>query len=452
MKRKNNKGLLKKEAFSIIDTAETENRALTDEEKEKLEEIETEMKDAEEEPQDEEVKPQDEEKPQDEPEKEDKETEEKSDDTVEDEEEKEDRSEDEKEPEEKPEEEEKSDEEEEPEDKEEERNITNAINSNKVMKEFRLLSAIRDIANNRSMDEASKAVANAGAEEMRKAGLSFGGQIQLPIESRTIAVQGEGGVHGDIIETEFTNILEPLRAKNVLVEAGSKFMTNLVGDVQVPVMGKTNVGWAGEVSEATSGDPAFSHVVMSPKRLTAYIDLSKQFLAQDSLGAENLIREDIVKALNNKLEETILGAASGTTTQPEGMFYTISATEVTNFADVCNKEAELEDANVYGEKVYVMSNKAKAAFRNMAKSTKSTQLVMENGEIDGTKAINTSMIADKKYIYGDFSNLVIGQWGAIDLTVDPYTLARSGQVRLVINAYFDAKVVRPEGFTAGYIA
>ena len=445
MKRKNDKGLLKKEAFSIIDTAETENRALTDEEKEKLEEIESEMKADEEEPQEEE-------KPQDEPEKEDKE-EEKSEDKPEDEEEKEDRSEDEeKEPEDKPEEEEKSDEEEEPDGKKEERNITNTFKSNKVMKEFRLLGAIRDIANNRSMDEASKAVANAGAEEMRKAGLSFGGQIQLPIESRTIAVQGEGGVHGDIIETEFTNILEPLRAKNVLVEAGAKFMTNLVGDVQVPVMGKTNVGWSGEVSEATSGDPAFSHVVMSPKRLTAYIDLSKQFLAQDSLGAENLIREDIVKALNNKLEETILGAASGTTTQPEGMFYTISATQVTNFADVCNKEAELEDANVYGDKIYVLSNKAKAAFRNMAKSTKSTQLVMENGEIDGTKAINTSMIADKKYLYGDFSNLIIGQWGAIDLTVDPYTLARSGQVRLVINAYFDAKVVRPDAFTAGVIA
>ena len=159
-----------------------------------------------------------------------------------------------------------------------------------MKKELRLLSAIRDIANNRSMDETSKAVANAGAEEMRKAGLSFGGQIQLPIENRTIAVQGDGGVHGDIIETEFTNILEPLRAKNVLVEAGAKFMTNLVGDLQVPTMGKTNVGWAGEVSDATSGDPSFSHVVMSPKRLTAYIDLSKQFLAQDSLGAEALIR------------------------------------------------------------------------------------------------------------------------------------------------------------------
>lgn len=332
----------------------------------------------------------------------------------------------------------------------EKRTITNN-NSNirKMNKEFRLIKAIRDVANNRSMDDVTKAVANAGAEEMRKSGLSFGGQIQLPLETRTITVANE---HDDVVETEFTNILEPLRAKNVLVEAGAKYLTNLVGDVQVPIMSATNVGWAGEVSDAASGDPSFSHVTLQPKRLTAYIDLSKQFIAQDSLAAEALIREDLVKAINSKLEATILGSASGDTTQPEGMFNAISATSVASFADVCDKEADIEDANVNGECVYVMSNKAKAAFRNMAKSSKSTQLVMENGEIDGTKAINTSHVEGKKYIYGDFSNLAIGQWGAIDLTVDPYTLARSGQIRLVVNAYFDAKILRPSAFTAGTIA
>jgi HK97 family phage major capsid protein len=335
----------------------------------------------------------------------------------------------------------------------EKRTITNK-NSNirKMNKEFRLIKAIRDVANNRGLDEVSKAVANAGAEEMRKSGLSFGGQIQLPLETRTITVQGADGVHDDVIETEFTNILEPLRAKNVLVEAGAKYLTNLVGDVQVPVMSKTNVGWAGEIEEAADGANSFSHVNLSPKRLTAYIDLSKQFIAQDSLGAEALIREDLVKAINAKLEETILGSGSGDTKTPEGIFSVVSATSVANFADVCNKEAELEDENVYGDKVYVMSNKAKAAFRNMAKSTKSTQLVMENGEIDGTKAINTSMIEGKKYIYGDFSNLAIGQFGAIDLTIDPYTKAASGQVRIVVNCYFDAKVLRPEAFVAGTLA
>ena len=319
----------------------------------------------------------------------------------------------------------------------------------KMNKEFRLIKAIRDVANNRSMDEVTKAVANAGAEEMRKSGLSFGGQIQLPLESRTITVADE---HDDVIETEFTNILEPLRAKNVLVEAGAKYLTNLVGDVQVPIMSASNVGWAGEVAEAASGDPSFTHVTLQPKRLTAYIDLSKQFIAQDSLAAEQLIREDLVKAINNKLEATILGDASGSTTQPEGMFNAITATSVSAFSGICALEADIEDANVNGECVYVMSNKAKAALRAMAKSSKSTELVYENNEVDGVKALNTSHISNKKYLYGDFSNLAIGQWGAIDLTVDPYTLARSGQIRLVVNAYFDAKILRPTAFVAGTLA
>lgn len=330
-----------------------------------------------------------------------------------------------------------------------EQNNYNNSNIRKMNKEFRLIKAIRDVANNRSMDDVTKAVANAGAEEMRKSGLSFGGQIQLPLESRTITVASE---HDDVVETEFTNILEPLRAKNVLVSAGAKYLTNLVGDVQVPIMSATNVGWAGEVADAASGDSSFSHVTLQPKRITAYIDLSKQFIAQDSIAAEQLIREDLVAAINNKLEATILGDESGTTTQPQGMFDAISATSVSAYTDICNKEADIEDANVNGNCVYVMSNKAKAALRAMAKSSKSTQLVFENGEVDGTKALNTSHVAGKKYIYGDFSNLAIGQWGAIDLTVDPYTLARSGQIRLVVNAYFDAKILRPTAFVAGDIA
>ena len=338
---------------------------------------------------------------------------------------------------------------EESEDKEEKLNNNNNSNIRKMNKEFRLIKAIRDVANNRSMDDVTKAVANAGAEEMRKSGLSFGGQIQLPLETRTITVASE---HDDVIETEFTNILEPLRAKNVLVEAGAKYLTNLVGDVQVPIMSASNVGWAGEVAEAASGDPTFSHVTLQPKRLTAYIDLSKQFIAQDSLAAEQLIREDLVKAINSKLEATILGAESGTTTQPQGMFDAISASSVSGYSDICDLEADIEDANINGGCIYVMSNKAKAALRAMPKSSKSTQLVFENGEVDGTKAINTSHISDKKYLYGDFSNLAIGQWGAIDLTIDPYTLARSGQIRLVVNAYFDAKILRPTAFVAGTLA
>lgn len=330
------------------------------------------------------------------------------------------------------------------------KNIKN-FNQSMSKQEFRLLKAVRDIANNRPLDEVASAVVSAGADEMRKSGLSFGGQIQIPSESRSIHVTLADGVHDDLVETDFTNILEPLRAKNVLVAAGAKYLSNLVGDVQVPSMTASNVGWTGEIADAPEGSGTFSHVLLQPKRLTAYIDMSKQFLAQDSLAAEQLIRADLVRAINSKLEETILGNGAGDVNTPEGMLHAITATTVSDFKGVVDKEAEVEDANVLGDCVYVMSNKAKAAFRNMAKSTKSTQLVMENGAIDGTNVLNTSNVPGKNYIYGDFSNLAIGQWGAIDLTVDPYTLARSGQVRLVVNAYFDAKILRPQAFTAGVV-
>ena len=323
----------------------------------------------------------------------------------------------------------------------------NISNRNKMKKQFSLLKAINDIANNRSLDAASQAVINAGADEMRSAGQSFSGQIQLPVESRAaVTVTDE---HDDVIEVEFADLLTPLRAKNVLVAAGAKYMSGLIGDVQVPIMGAGNVTWEGEVASAKEAGYTFSSKKLQPKRLTAYVDISKQFLVQDSIGAEQAIRADIVAAINSKLESTILGSAQGSTTTPAGIFYGQTPKKITTFKDICDLEASIEDANVIGECKYVMSNKAKAALRNMPKSSKSTQLVMENGEVDGTPVLNTSNVEAQNIAYGDWNNLAIGQWGAIDLVVDPYTLAKDGQVRIVINAFFDAVTLRPEAFAFG---
>lgn len=323
----------------------------------------------------------------------------------------------------------------------------NISNRNKMKKQFSLLKAINDIANNRSLDAVSQAVINAGADEMRSAGQSFSGQIQLPVESRAaVTITNE---HDDVVEVEFADLLTPLRAKNVLVAAGAKYMSGLIGDVQVPIMGAGNVTWEGEVASAKEAGYTFTSKKLQPKRLTAYVDISTQFLVQDSIGAEQAIRADIVAAINSKLESTILGSAQGSTTTPAGIFYGQTPKKITTFKDICDLEASIEDANVIGECKYVMSNKAKAALRNMAKSSKSTQLVMENGEVDGTPVLNTSNVEAQNIAYGDWNNLAIGQWGSIDLVVDPYTLAKDGQVRIVINAFFDAVTLRPEAFAFG---
>ena len=334
------------------------------------------------------------------------------------------------------------------------RDLENKLNNTKTtkrtMEKFSLLKAINDVANNRNLDEKSQEIVNAGIAEMRKAGQSYSGQIVLPVEQRndiqaTVTSAGE-----EVVAEDKLQILEPLRANLVMAGAGANFMTGLVGNVSIPVYSGSNVGWAGEIEEAADGAGTFSEVNLEPKRLTAYLDISKQFLIQDSVSAEEMLRNDIVRAITNKLEATIFGKEAGSTTKPAGIFNGKTLADATSFAKVCAIEAGVENANVYGDMKYLLSTGAKADLRAMAKSSKNTQLVYEGGEVDGVPAFTTSNVVDAgSYVYGDFSNLAVASWGDIDITVDEYTQAVNGCVRLVVNAYFDAKVLRPEGFAFG---
>ena len=336
--------------------------------------------------------------------------------------------------------------------KEERNTKTQNKKSITMEKRFSLLKAIREVANNQKLDDASQAVVNAGAEEMRKAGQSFGGQIQIPTELREEPVHYTVAGDGDhVVVTDYLNILEPLKAKNVLVNAGANYLTGLVGNVQIPSMSAENVFWEGEVTAAQNGAGTFEHINMAPRRLSAYIDISKQFLAQDSLGAEALIRKQLVEAINDKLEATILSDAAVNGNVPAGIFNGVLPTEITDYASVCNFESELDQNNFVGEFKYVINPKAKAFLRASIKGTNATGMILENDAIDGTPAEVTTHMKDDTIAYGDWNNLYIGQWGGIDLTVDNYTQATKGCVRLVINAFFDYKVVRDGAIVLGKI-
>ena len=217
-------------------------------------------------------------------------------------------------------------------------------------------------------------------------------------------------------------------------------------------MGKGNVGWATEIAAASASTNTFTSILLQPKRLTAYVDISKQLLAQDSIGVEEAIRRDIVNALNDKLEATILGAEEGDTTKPGGIFNGKDLTLEDTYKKLCAAEAQVEAANVYGEMKYLMSPSAKAFYRSLTKGANNTGMVYTNNEMDGTPALVTSNITAGNFVYGDFTNLAIGSWGDIDITIDEYTQAVNGCVRLVVNAYFDAKVLRNEAFAFGKIS
>ncbi len=325
----------------------------------------------------------------------------------------------------------------------EERNNNNIKRNN--MKNFSLIKAINDVVNNRNINEDALSVIETGATEMRKSGLSYSGQIQLPVEERaatdgaivaTVADQGK-----EIVETEKLNILEPLRGKSILAEAGATFLTGLVGNISIPTYSGSTCGWKGEMVDADNGKGDFDTVELSPKRLTAYIDISKQFLVQDSVGAEEMLRADIVNALVAKLEQTIFGDAAGDTNKPAGIFYQAEEANP-SWAGVCDAEADLID--YLGDKRFVMSPSAKSAFKQTTVSGEKSDLrmLMNGNEVDGYPVSASSNVVDGGYAFGDFKELVVAQWGAIDIVVDPYTLATKNAIRLVINAFFDAKVRR----------
>ena len=336
---------------------------------------------------------------------------------------------------------------EETEPKENRNNINNTKNIH--MSNFSLIKAINDVVNNRNINEDALNVIEMGATEMRKSGLSYSGQIQLPVEERGDAVAATVATDGkEIVATDKLNILSPLMGKSILAEAGATFLTGLVGNISIPTYTGSTCGWKGELEAADNGKGNFGSVELSPKRLTAYIDISKQFLTQDSVGAEEMLRADIVNSLIAKLEQTIFGDAVGDTTKPAGIF---NGAEVLapSYQGVSDAEAAVTDYS--GEKRFVMSPTAKSAFKQatISGSKSDLRLLLEDGEVDGYPVSDSSNVVAGGYAFGDFGELVVAQWGGIDIVVDPYTLATKNAIRLVINAYFDAKV-RREGAIKAY--
>ena len=339
------------------------------------------------------------------------------------------------------------------EDDKEQRNNQTIISTN-MTKKFSLIKAINDVTNNRSLDEVAKEVVRKGVEEMRKSGLAIAGSIQLPVsenadeEVRANGVLAQTATAGmENIATEKLDILEPLRANMVMSQAGATYLTGLVGNISIPAYTGSNVAWAGETAAAANGAGDWSEIKLQPHRLTAYVDVSKEFLLQDSNDAEAMLRRDIIAAIGNKLEATILGSDAGTDEIPVCLFNCVTAmTTAVKFGDIVDAEAELDAANVNGAYTYILSPKAKAALRTLSKDAGSGRFVLEDGEIEGSKALVSSNVVAKGMVVGDFTDYVIAQWGAIDLVVDNYTKATEGKVRLVVNAYFDAKPRRATSF------
>ena len=345
-------------------------------------------------------------------------------------------------------------EEEEPEDKEKEKDKQ----KNRHMENFSIVKSIRSVVDNRPMDEVNQNVLNAGRKEMRDAGISFGGQIQLPLEYReepsptpspsvTVNQAGVDTYGKELIQTDKFSLMEPLTNKLVFTELGATYL-NVTNNVSVPKMSALNAGWVGEIEDAANTTATFETVDYTPKRISAYIDISKTLLYQDGTGVENMIRNQIVEALAQVLESTVLGKEAETNKKPAGIFNAAGAKELT-FAGLVSMEKALEEANVNGEFKYLVNPAIKATLRQTAVGgTKSDfrMLLDSDNEINGIPVVCTNNA--KGIAIADWSNLWITTFGGVDIVVDTVSQAVKNCIRIVVSMNVDAKFVRDEAVVA----
>lgn len=320
----------------------------------------------------------------------------------------------------------------------ENRNIKkNNKTENKEIRTMSLISMINAVVEGRSFTEDEAAAMAEARADFAKSGISPKGQIVY----RGIAATAEGAGKEAIAEDKW-NLELAVRNNLVATAMGADYVGGLVGDVSVPQYSGSVCKWKNEVGTAEDGAGTFTEVTLAPKRLTATLDVSRQWLLQNSTDAEALLIRDLAACVAEKLDKTIFGAGEGDANTPAGIFNGVAAakalTEMT-YDDVLDLEEKVELANG-SNYMFLVNPKTKFALKG-TQMANGLQMVFDKGEIDGYKTISSNSVVDKGIVCMDPRELIIGQWGsAFDIVVDPYSKAGDGQVRLVINAYYDAKV------------
>ena len=318
----------------------------------------------------------------------------------------------------------------------EEQNKINKNKKSKISRKMNLINMINSVIEGRQFTEDEvKAMAEARAD-FAKSGISPKGQIVY----RTINATQPGQGEETVIEDKW-NLEVAIRNNLIASKMGCDYVGGLIGTCSIPKYSGSNVKWAGETATAEDGQGEFSEVTLNPHRLTATLDVSKQWLLQSSYEAEAMLIRDLASAVAEKLDMTIFGTGEGDTNTPAGIFSGITAEKAIseiNYKDVLKLEEEVEGQNAHNY-MFICNPKVKFALKG-TQMANGLQMVFEGNEIDGYRTISSNSVVDKGIVCLDPRELVVGQWGGVDIIVDPYTKAADGQVRLVVNAYFDAKL------------
>jgi len=323
------------------------------------------------------------------------------------------------------------------------------------VRRFSLMNAIRAMANptdRRAQDEA-RFEFEASAAAQRLIGLEARG-LMVPADvlrswgKRDINTSDDSG----LIAQDFRggDFIDVLRNASSVMQAGATMLTGLKGNVAIPKKtAASTAGWISTEGGASSeSEPTFGQVTMTPKTLGAFTDITRLMMMQSSPDIEALIRNDLTTGIALAIDDGAL-EGSGSSGQPTGIKNTSGVNKPSSFAAATPTFAEVvaletavaEDNALLGNLSYILPASMYGALKTAVKVAGQAQFIVEpGGTINGYRAIVSNQVTSGDLYFGNFSDLLIGMYGGLDITVDPYTSSNTGTVRIVALQTVDVAV------------
>jgi HK97 family phage major capsid protein len=188
-------------------------------------------------------------------------------------------------------------------------------------------------------------------------------------------------------------------------------------------------------------------VTMTPKTVGVHTDVTRQLMLQSSLDVENLIRDDLAKSMAIAIDDGAL-EGSGSSGNPTGITNTsgintvsLSSAAAPTFAEMVSIETAVAvDNALVGDLAYIINPTNFGTLKTTAKDSGSGLFVAENGQVNGYPVVVSNQLTANNYVFGNFNDLLIGFFGGLDITVDPFTNSTSGTVRIVALQSVDVAV------------
>lgn len=319
-----------------------------------------------------------------------------------------------------------------------ERRALEDVNAGLVSDRRALFSqAVYDVVNHRSLEDYSGVVTENGIKIVERAADVI--TDTTGVESMVPVTKGE--------------IIEPTEKGLIIDKLGIKMQSGLVGDLVFPTLAAIEASIQGENAEVGDTKLDIGKIKASPKRISISVPVSKRAINQTNYSLQNVVLKQVslgVARLLNKwmFSGTALAGASN------GVFVkavpNVEYDTALTFAHVVGLETAVMDEGIDvtdGTAAYVCTPKVYGALKSTPIEKGSAEMICRNGMVNGYPVLVTNYMDADTIGFGVFSYAGIGQFGDMDLIIDPYTAAKKNIVNFILNTDYDIVVARPEAFS-----